>query len=139
MCGTDDLAYRWWWTERYTHVSKADFSRFRNPFDDIFSDSGKTTDFLLNNFDSLIIEKYAKAHELANEISGFIEDFENLPKHIQKQLIKYAELLISKYQKGKKKNKNESSLTFNWENGLDELKSTYSSYTVLALHDTSVG
>jgi hypothetical protein len=61
------------------------------------------------------------------EISRFIEDFENLPKHIQKQLIEYAELLISKYQKGKKKNKNEPSLTFNWENGLDELKGTYSS------------
>jgi site-specific recombinase XerD len=27
-------------TERYTHVSQADFSRFRNPFDDIFKDSG---------------------------------------------------------------------------------------------------
>lgn len=27
-------------TERYTHVSRADFSRFRNPFDDIFKDSG---------------------------------------------------------------------------------------------------
>lgn len=27
-------------TERYTHVSQADFSRFRNPFDDIFDKSG---------------------------------------------------------------------------------------------------
>ena len=27
-------------TERYTHVSRADFSRFRNPLDDIFPDSG---------------------------------------------------------------------------------------------------
>jgi integrase/recombinase XerD len=27
-------------TERYTHVSQADFSRFRNPFDDIFKGSG---------------------------------------------------------------------------------------------------
>ncbi len=27
-------------TERYTHVSRADFSRFRNPFDDIFDDAG---------------------------------------------------------------------------------------------------
>jgi hypothetical protein len=61
------------------------------------------------------------------ELSGFIEDFENLPKHIQKQLIEYAEFLISKYKKGKKKNKNASLLTFSWENGLDELKSAYTS------------
>jgi len=27
-------------TDRYTHVSRADFSRFRNPFNDIFKDSG---------------------------------------------------------------------------------------------------
>ena len=37
------------------------------------------------------------------EISGFIEDFENLPKHIQKQLIEYAELLVSRYKKGKRR------------------------------------
>ncbi len=36
------------------------------------------------------------------EISGFIEDFENLPKHIQKQLIEYAELLVFRYNKGKR-------------------------------------
>ena len=61
------------------------------------------------------------------EFSGFIEYFENLPKHIQKQLIEYAEFLISKYKKSNKKNKNTVSLTFSWENGLDELKSDYSS------------
>lgn len=61
------------------------------------------------------------------ELYGFIENFENLPKHLQKQLIEYAEFLISKYKKGKKKKKNSSSLTFSWENGLNELKSIYSS------------
>jgi len=61
------------------------------------------------------------------ELSGFIEDFEKLPKHIQRQLVEYAEFLISKYKKGKKKNKNTSALTFSWENGLDELKGVYSS------------
>jgi hypothetical protein len=61
------------------------------------------------------------------EFSAFIEDFENLPKHIQKQLVEYAEFLISKYKKDKRKNKNTPSLTFNWENGLDELKGAYSS------------
>ncbi|MBL7113052.1 MAG: DUF2281 domain-containing protein [Bacteroidales bacterium] len=61
------------------------------------------------------------------ELSGFIEDFQNLPKHIQRQLIEYAEFLVSKHKKGKKKDKNDFSLTFNWENGLEELKSTYSS------------
>ena len=61
------------------------------------------------------------------EISGFIEDFENLPKHIQKQLIEYAELLVSRYKKGKKKSKNAPSLSFGWENGLEEIKGNYSS------------
>ncbi len=59
------------------------------------------------------------------ELSGFIEDFGNLPKHIQKQLIEYAEFLISKYQK--EKNKKSAPLSFNWENGLSELKAEYSS------------
>jgi len=61
------------------------------------------------------------------ELSGFIEDFENLPKHIHKQLIEYAKFLISKYKKDKRKNKNTPLLTFNWENGLDELRGVYSS------------
>lgn len=59
------------------------------------------------------------------ELSGFIKDFETLPKHIQRQLIEYADFLISKYRKSK--NKNASPLTFNWENGLEEMKSFYSS------------
>ena len=61
------------------------------------------------------------------EISRFIEDFENLPKHIQKQLIEYAELLVFRYNKGKKNSKKDHSLTFGWENGLEELKGNYSS------------
>lgn len=61
------------------------------------------------------------------ELTGFIEDFENLPKHIQKQLIEYAEFLISKYHNDKKENKKSSALSFNWENGLSELKKQYSS------------
>ena len=61
------------------------------------------------------------------EFSGFIDDFENLPKHIQKQLIEYAEFLLSKYQKNKNRDKNRASLSFNWENGLGELKSSFTS------------
>jgi hypothetical protein len=61
------------------------------------------------------------------ELSGFIEDFENLPKHVQKQLIEYAEFLISKYKKNKNRNKRPAPLSFNWENGLSELKSEFSS------------
>lgn len=61
------------------------------------------------------------------EIAAFIEDFENLPKHIQKQLIEYAEFLISKYRNDKKKSNKPSSLSFSWENGLSNLKSEYSS------------
>ena len=34
-------------TERYTHVSQTDFTRFRNPFDDIFFMSNKTYTYIL--------------------------------------------------------------------------------------------
>jgi len=61
------------------------------------------------------------------EFSGFIDDFENLPKHIQRQLLEYAEFLLSKYQKRKETDKNNLSLSFNWENGLDEMKESYTS------------
>jgi hypothetical protein len=61
------------------------------------------------------------------ELSGFIEDFENLPKQVQKQLIEYAEFLISKYKNDKKKNKKSVLLSFDWENGLRELKNDYTS------------
>ena len=61
------------------------------------------------------------------ELLGFTEDFKNLPKHIQKQLIEYAELLISKYKKDKNKIKKPESFTFSWENGLGDLKDVYSS------------
>ena len=61
------------------------------------------------------------------ELLGFIEDFENLPGHIQKQLIEYAEFLISRYKKGKNKIDKPESLTFSWENGLGDLKDVYSS------------
>ncbi|MFA4853112.1 MAG: DUF2281 domain-containing protein [Bacteroidales bacterium] len=61
------------------------------------------------------------------ELAGFIEDFENLPKHIQKQLIEYAEFLISKNRNDKRKNNKSSSLSFSWENGLSDLKNEYSS------------
>ena len=61
------------------------------------------------------------------ELSGFIKDFENLPKHIQKQLMEYAESLISKYQKNKPNGEKTQVPSFNWENGLEELKADYSS------------
>jgi hypothetical protein len=60
------------------------------------------------------------------ELSGFIEDFEKLPKHIQRQLIEYAEFLISKYMKNKK-DKKPASLSFSWECGLIKLKSEFNS------------
>jgi len=60
------------------------------------------------------------------ELSGFIEDFEKLPKHIQKQLVEYAEFLISRYKKDKR-DKKPASLSFSWECGLSKLKSECSS------------
>jgi len=47
-----------------------------------------------------------------------MEDFKNLPKHIQIQLIEYAELIVSRYKKGIKKSKMDPCLKFGWENGL---------------------
>jgi hypothetical protein len=61
------------------------------------------------------------------ELSKFIEDFENLPKSIQHQLIEYAEFLISKSKQRRKLKKVRNTFTFSWENGLDELKELYSS------------
>ena len=61
------------------------------------------------------------------EVSRFKKDFEKLPKHIQKQLIEYAEFFVAKFKKDKKKSKKDSSLQFTWENGLEELKGIYTS------------
>ena len=61
------------------------------------------------------------------EFTSFISDFENLPKDIQKQLIEYADFLKSKYMTGKKVPASKGTLSFNWENGLKNLKKEYSS------------
>jgi hypothetical protein len=60
------------------------------------------------------------------EFTGFISDFENLPKHIQKQLIEYAEYLKSKYLNEKKHAGKEGKFSFSWESGLKNLKDEYS-------------
>ena len=61
------------------------------------------------------------------ELSSFIEDFENLPKSIQRQLIEYAEFLLSKSTAKGKSKKVRHNFTFSWENGLSELKDQYTS------------
>jgi hypothetical protein len=61
------------------------------------------------------------------ELSSFIEDFENLPKSIQHQLIEYAEFLIAKSKRNRKSKKVRYDFTFSWENGLSELKNQYTS------------
>jgi hypothetical protein len=61
------------------------------------------------------------------EISSFIEDFENLPKSIQRQLIEYAEFLIAKSKRNRKPKKDRNNFTFSWENGLCELKDQFTS------------
>ena len=61
------------------------------------------------------------------ELSSFIEDFENLPKSIQRQLIEYAEFLIAKSKRSRKSNNAKHNFTFSWENGLIELKDQYTS------------
>ncbi len=61
------------------------------------------------------------------ELSSFIEDFENLPRSIQRQLIEYAEFLKAKSQRNRKPKKARHDFTFSWENGLSELKELYTS------------
>ena len=61
------------------------------------------------------------------ELSSFIEDFENLPKNIQRQLIEYAEFLMAKSKRNRKFKKVRNEFTFSWENGLSELKDQYTS------------
>ncbi|MCD4772795.1 MAG: DUF2281 domain-containing protein [Bacteroidales bacterium] len=58
------------------------------------------------------------------EIINYISDFENLPKQIQQQVLDYIEFLLDKYQK--KDNKN-TRFSFDWEDGLSELKNDYTS------------
>jgi len=61
------------------------------------------------------------------EFTSFISDFENLPKHIQRQLIAYAEFLKSKYAASKKVPGEDDTFSFSWESGLKALKKEYSS------------
>lgn len=61
------------------------------------------------------------------ELSTFINDFENLPKNVQQQLVEYAEFLISKTKRNQKIRKTNQSFSFSWENGLIELKDEYTS------------
>jgi hypothetical protein len=61
------------------------------------------------------------------EFTSFISDFENLPKHIQQQLIEYAEFLKSRYMVEKKAPVIKDIFSFSWENGLKNLKKEYTS------------
>jgi hypothetical protein len=46
------------------------------------------------------------------ELSSFIEDFDNLPKNIQRQLIEYAEFLLAKSKRNRKSKKVNQDFTF---------------------------
>jgi len=61
------------------------------------------------------------------EFTSFISDFENLPEHMQRQLIEYAEFLKSKYKTKKNSPDSKEKFSFSWENGLKNLKKDYSS------------
>lgn len=54
------------------------------------------------------------------QYTSFISNFENLPKHIQEQVLDYIEFLMSKY---KTRDKKEKDFKFDWEGGLSHLKS----------------
>lgn len=61
------------------------------------------------------------------EIISFVADFENLPKKIQRQLIEYAEFLMSRSRQKHNTEKKKNSFSFSWEDGLTELKDQYTS------------
>lgn len=61
------------------------------------------------------------------ELSAFMENFENLPKSIQRQLVEYAEFLMAKSKLSHKPKKVNHNFNFSWENGLSELKDQYTS------------
>jgi hypothetical protein len=61
------------------------------------------------------------------ELSSFIEDFQNLPKNVQRQLIEYAEFLMTKSKRNYKSKKARHDFSFSWENGLSELKDQFTS------------
>ena len=53
-----------------------------------------------------------------------ISMFEHLPSAVKKQLIDYMEFLLKNYSSKQKKKKK---FSFNWEGGLSDLKSQYTS------------
>ena len=58
------------------------------------------------------------------QYTSFISDFEILVKHIQEKVLDYIEFLMSKY---KTRDKKEKDFKFDWEDGLSDLKSRFSS------------
>ncbi len=58
------------------------------------------------------------------EIAKFTDGFEGLPKQVQEQVLEYIEFLVKKYQT---KNKKQRKLSFNWEDGLSDLKNNFTS------------
>lgn len=58
------------------------------------------------------------------QYSSFISDFDNLPEHVQEQVLDYIEFLMSKY---KTRDKKEKAFKFDWEDGLSGLKSRFTS------------
>jgi len=60
------------------------------------------------------------------ELSSFIAGFENLPRHVKEHVKEYVESLVKKHKKKHDQNKKNDSFTFDWENGLSDLKDTSS-------------
>ena len=56
------------------------------------------------------------------ELSSFIAGFENLPRHVKEHVKEYVESLVKKYNKKQTPDKENDSFTFDWENGLSDLK-----------------
>lgn len=60
------------------------------------------------------------------ELSSFIAGFEDLPRHVREHVKEYIEFLLDKYKKKEDRNQENDSFTFDWENGLSDLKNTSS-------------
>jgi hypothetical protein len=61
------------------------------------------------------------------DFTSFIAEFENLPKQMQQQVLDYIRFLSDKSGKKNKSSQKNVKFTFDWENGLEELKNKYTS------------
>jgi hypothetical protein len=66
------------------------------------------------------------AENISMDFTGFIAEFESLPKQLQQQVLDYIHFLSEKHGK-RSKSPRKVKFNFDWENGLEELRNKYTS------------